>query len=134
MLIFSFLATIKSEGIEKNDSSREVVNEYFDSINKKDISKINQIITDQDEANLLSTKLNYIDKITLKSLERETNNSLLKSYTKYSKKSIDNIRIYKVKYKIDYTTPKNINNSYESWIYLCRDNHSSKWLIDIFDM
>lgn len=137
MLIFTFLVTIKSNGIELNDESQKTIHEFFNAMNEKDISNISKLLSNNEEINNLKIKLNYLEKISLKSISQEYSESLLKPYIKNNNIKRENIKIYKVKYYNKYVekvpNDKFINGIHESWFYLTRENINSKWLIDSFD-
>lgn len=137
MLIFTFLITIKSEGFEPINDGKQTINNYFKSKNEKDFLSLSKLLTSGYDISQLKLQLEYIDKFSLLYINEETNKSIINAYLKYNNVKEENLKVYKLNYKILYTNyapDKYKSGVYESWFFLIRRNSHSKWLIDICDI
>ncbi|MGL4910982.1 MAG: DUF4829 domain-containing protein [Romboutsia sp.] len=137
MLIFTFFVTIKSEGIGPIDDGKQTITKYFYSKNEKDLLSLSRLLTDGYDTSNLESQLEYLDKFSVVYIKEETNESIINAYLKDNNIKEDNLKVYKLNYKVLYNTDapdKYKSGVYESWFFLTRKNSHSKWLIDICDI
>lgn len=135
MLVFSFAVTVRSENLPLQDDSKNVIYQYFNYRNKKDIESIKNLLLNKEDINIMQSDNDYIKSIKLINVEEEQNESIKKAYLKNSTSIADkNTKIYKVKYEVIYDSKSTLSNKsgiYDCWYFLTRFSYQSSWKIDI---
>lgn len=135
MLVFTFVTTIHFQSPSNIDDSKQIIYDYFTYRNNKDLESIKNMLLNPDDISNIESDSKYLEEISLLSVSEENNKSITDAYLKNNDSIyLDNIRIYKIKYRIYYSKDSklyNKNGTYESWCFLTRQHKYSSWLIDI---
>lgn len=135
MLVFSFAVTVRSENLSLQNDSQNVIYQYFNYRNKKDIKSIEKLLLNKEDLNIMRSDNDSLKSIKLINVKEEKNESIKKAYLKNNYSVADkNTKIYKVKYEVIYESRSTLSNksgTYDCWYFLTRSSDDSAWKIDI---
>ena len=133
MLIFTFIITVKSNSYTNNPE--EIIYEYYEYKNNKDIESISKLLYNQQEITKIKNQFSLIDEINVLSVREDKDLDIINLYLELNPNIKDDseVRAYKVKYSIVYNSDIYKDGEYESFIFLVKSNDKSKWLLDPYD-
>lgn len=135
MLVFTFVVTVRSENLSVNDASQNVIYQYFNYRNNKDIESIKKLLLNSEDIDAIIDDNKYLKSIKLLTIKEEYNESIKKAYIKNNNLSSDkSFMVYKVRYEITYDSKSKFANKsgvYDVWFFLTKKSSNSQWLIDI---
>lgn len=133
MLIFTFIITVKSNSYTNNPE--EIIYEYYEYKNNKDIESISKLLYNQQEVIKIKNQFSSIDEINILSVREDKDLDIINLYLKLNTNIKDKSEViaYKVKYSVVYSSEEYKDGEYESFIFLVKANNSSEWLLDPYD-
>lgn len=135
MLVFTFVVTVRSENLYLNDASQNVIYQYFNYRNNKDIESIKKLLLNSEDIEEIIADNKYLKSIKLINIKEEYNESIKKAYIKNNNLSSDkSFKVYKVRYEITYDSNSKFASKsgvYDIWFFLTKKSSNSQWLIDI---
>ena len=133
MLIFTFIVTVKSNSY--TDNPEEIIYEYYEYKNDKDIHSISKLLYKQQEIIKIENQLSSLDEINILSVKEDKDFDIIDLYLKLNTDIEDGSEVmaYKVRYSVVYNSEEYKDGEYEALIFLVKDNNSSEWLLDPYD-
>lgn len=129
---------INKEKDSTNDSAKVVVENYFKYQNEKDKDKMLTTLTQRYNAPNVVWGFENLKNVKLLNIEEETDENVREGYltngmVSINKTTKDNLKVFKVKYEINYKKdgigPKD-SGTYDYWYFVIRKDSNSPWLID----
>ncbi|MEF9990624.1 MAG: DUF4829 domain-containing protein [Romboutsia sp.] len=137
MLIFTFIITVNSQTSSTTSNisyPQKIIHQYFNYIDLKDTKSIEKLVINKEDVLYIESIIDSIKHISIINVKEEENKSIIKAYLKNNTDmEKENLKVYKVKYKIDYTKESGKQNKsgfYENWYFIV-EKSPSIWMIDI---